>query len=75
MKLKHAKSIVDLLNDNGGEAEVHEEYSGRGMYGTSTAGIYGSNPVWIGWAAGVLGLEEDDLPYRQDSLGLDIIVY
>lgn len=35
MKLESAELLVDYLPD----AEVYEEYSGRGMYGKTTTGI------------------------------------
>ena len=76
MTLENAKAIVEFLENEGvDDVRLHKDYSGRGMYGTTVAGIYGVNPIWIGWAAGRLGLKERDLPFRQDSLGMDTIVY
>jgi len=77
MTIEQANAIAEFLEDEGWREDVtvHEDYSGRGMYGKTVAGISGVNPVWVGWAAGQLGLSEDDLPHRQDSLGMDIIVY
>tara|TARA_R100000664_G_C2734977_1_gene124625 strand:- start:590 stop:820 length:231 start_codon:yes stop_codon:yes gene_type:complete len=76
MTIEQANAIAEFLENEGAEdVTVHEDYSGRGMYGKTVAGISGANPVWVGWAAGQLGLREDDLPRNQDSLGYDIIVY
>lgn len=34
-----AEKIVEAVNENGGEARLYEEYSGRGMYGKTTTGV------------------------------------
>jgi hypothetical protein len=40
MKLAHAKAIVEeLVEFEGIPAEVRENYSGRGMYGRTTAAV------------------------------------
>jgi hypothetical protein len=37
------KEIAELLVDHG-SLELHEEYSGRGMYGSTTTAVVGSTP-------------------------------
>lgn len=39
MKEATAKLLVDLVEDIGEDAELREDYSARGMYGTRTCGI------------------------------------
>ena len=39
MNLELATKTVELLNDNDFIAEVYENYSGRGMYGSTVPGI------------------------------------
>jgi hypothetical protein len=39
MELAVAKRVVDVLGEMDVEAEVYEDYSGRGMFGRTTTGI------------------------------------
>jgi len=39
MDLELAEVLVQVLEDEGIEAELRESYSGRGMYGKETAGV------------------------------------
>lgn len=77
MKLEHAEEIVIYLQGLGHEVRVYEDYSGRGMYGETTAGITGvdADPVMIGYAAGLLEIPSTELPRRSDSLGYNSIYY
>ena len=34
-----ALAIVDAINSSGGDANIYEDYSGRGMYGQTTTGV------------------------------------
>lgn len=34
-----AEKIVDVITEEGYEASVHEQYSGRGMFGEATTGV------------------------------------
>lgn len=72
MKLEHAQQIVDHLNDEGIDATVYEEYSGRFMYGRTTAGVVTRHSDDVCIAIGRLGIPHDP---RRDSMGLDQIVY
>lgn len=81
---------VEILNDQGHEASVHEDYSGRAMYGSTVDGITADcSGVLIGWAimAAVMdSMDRDDyrdplevardfLPTRTDSMGMSTIYY
>lgn len=41
MKPEHAKLIEEAANMIGLDVEVHDDYSGRGMYGETTAALVG----------------------------------
>ncbi len=41
MKLAHAIAIDKAASEMGVEVTLYEEYSGRGMYGKTTAGVVG----------------------------------
>jgi hypothetical protein len=89
MKLEIAEMIVDQLQNMGIEAELRDDYSGRGMFGKITAGIVtdGKNGPMIGFAlalaisdqSGEEALHDFDasreLPRNIDSMGLSTIFY
>lgn len=89
MQLELAEYLVNLALETGNydedEVNVRESYSGRGMYGRSTAGIVGLHSADIAClilqAAQDMDLteelEEFDIPssFSQDSMGLSTIVY
>ena len=72
MKLEHAEQIVEHIEGEGGEASLYEDYSGRGMYGSTTAGVVADSASSVARALAALGITER---LRHDSMGLDIIVY
>ena len=72
MKIENAEAIAEALQDEGIEAEVHEDYSGRGMYGESTAGVVAGVATEVTWFMGKLGIDDRR---RVDSMGRDCIVY
>lgn len=76
--------VTALENNSNGEsrAELYEGYSGRGMYGDKTTGVVFSRFGELLEAALVEAKENsEELPdfegadIRQDSLGMDIIIY
>jgi hypothetical protein len=72
MKLQTAKCIVTKLNENGIQATVYENYSGRGMFGRTTAGVELGQSYDLGHAQKLcrtLG------KVNRDSLGLGLILY
>ena len=84
MKLEVAKFICEVV-----DAELKEDYSGRRMYGKSTAAIIVDSGYSVGyifgsviedaWNQGKEEMMEDILhelkSYKQDSFGLDKIIY
>jgi hypothetical protein len=72
MKAENAEAIVEKLNDDGIEAEVYTEYSGRGMFGRTTTGVVTGSVADVAYAMGSLKIEDSR---RTDNMGLDMIVY
>ena len=72
MELKNAKAIVDNLTNLGIDASLYENYSGRGMYGRTTAGVVVSSVGSVETAMKMLDIDDR---CRTDSMGLDVIVY
>jgi hypothetical protein len=85
MKLEFAQKLADASD---GELDLYEDYSGRGMFGKTTAGITGSKKsimrtaIIVGFEMGSNGEEHqfeefletiDNL--RFDNLGMDMIAY
>jgi hypothetical protein len=71
-----ADRIADELHDKGYDAEVREDYSGRGMHGETCVGIVTDAPsILIGWLMCNDGVDIDDLPTRVDSMGRSTIYY
>lgn len=80
------RELAELLAEmSGGEYEVDAEYSGRGMYGDTTAGIIGPGPEYL--ATMLLDIikhshiDAEELAeiklshFRVDSMGYDTIIY
>ena len=87
MDLQTAKKIIEVIEeefraspvmpDAGERLSLREEYSGRGMYGKTTAGVVvgQSSTVWL--AMGVL-IERGEVEYEHlysDNMGLATIMY
>lgn len=64
------KEIADNLN-----GEVRADYSGRGMYGKTCAGIVISQQELPHLRTVIAESELYDFPMQRDSMGYDIIVY
>ena len=76
MKLAHAKAIVEeLVEFEGIEATVREDYSGRGMYGRTTAAVSTHYSEDVVAAARDLGLPLRRSSLNVDSMGLGKVVY
>jgi hypothetical protein len=81
------KDVVRWLDDHGYSVELYEEYSGRGMYGTTTPAISGDiTGVTLGVAFAAVAYSDHDthpsdlfddasFPHSTDSLGLGTIYY
>lgn len=86
MDLKLAELLCSILEDEGEDVSIDEEYSGRGMYGDTTAAITGDfspsillmlvlERVKDGWLTEDV-LEDVKLKsLRQDSMGLGVVIY
>lgn len=73
MKLETAQAIVQAAQENELNVTLREHYSGRGMFGKSTAGVVGSRSDIT---AAIFHASKDELPsIRWDNMGLDMIAY
>lgn len=76
-----AEAIVEAIENNGGEAELREDYSGRGMYGKTTTGVvFDGDLVSAIINNADLFVEDDDPKFEtrslcEDSMGLSRIIY
>jgi len=85
MTKEQAEFVAQLLEDDDCEAEVREEYSGRGMYSRTTAGVVTDADIAdilrILWERVRDGyIEDSDFPeapnnLRTDSMGRRTIIY
>lgn len=93
MELKLAEALVEALNavDDYSDARVYKDYSGRGMYGSTTAGITGTSTGELTTALLTVIVDDDfthvlaklrecdvnvyNLNLRTDSLGRSEIIY
>lgn len=64
------EAIAKKIVDENREYKIHEDYSGRGMYGKMTTAVTVPNKDDIGYLRKKYGEE-----FRSDNLGLDYIVY
>lgn len=73
MKLETAQAIVQAAQENELNVTLREHYSGRGMFGKSTAGVVGSREDIT---AAIFLASKEELPsIRWDNMGLDMIAY
>lgn len=88
MKLETAQRIVEAAKDVGDDVALRENYSGRGMFGETTAGVVGrttdilaavANAAFLlgkrGEQADVESFFHDVHRLSQDSMGRETIVY
>lgn len=73
-----AEHIVNACNNEGVEARLYENYSGRGMYGKTTMGVVVESledvlKAVINCSYSLKGYGVDCI--RSDSLGRNIIIY
>lgn len=86
----YAEAVYVLRSEGHHDADLHEDYSGRGMHGQTCPAISSKAPgVVVGWAIAVAyatlfahGSKEPSvwsaleyMPMRSDSLGLGTIWY
>jgi len=85
MKRELAEAIVEALNESGFEAELYEDYSGRGMYGRTCTGVSLEGDIADALEAVISCADkfvDEDLDPRfsvgtihSDSLGCGTIIY
>jgi len=76
MQLSDAIELVDFLESKGYDAELYEQYSGRGMYGSETTGVTtNASPNSMDNLEEDLEEAEIDTEFRRDNMGLDYIYY
>lgn len=86
MDMELAEMIIEAMENNGHEAELRSDYSGRGMYGKSTHGVVIECGIGIAMAAVIsnadIFVDDDDgepifviESIRSDSMGLGTILY
>ena len=83
-KIDVFNEVAEELESMGYEAEAHEDYSGRGMFGDKVEAISGDFPgAILGYMIAqvcrrndiVEHTARDMVPMRTDSLGLYVIYY
>lgn len=76
MNLETVDTILDefpeILEDREYEDVVREDYSGRGMYGEITNGVVVDR---YSFSEIKKFLDEKDISYRTDNMGLSFIIY
>ena len=78
MNIEQAEQVAGTLSYSFGiEAEIYEDYSGRGMYGNEVPALVldGGDIVFVGYAFRSLGFDADDMPTRTDNMGLQVVIY
>lgn len=82
MNRKEAEALHSAMEDEGCEdLRIHEDYSGRGMYGKDTWAISGDFSwcvVAVAWAQVCVGDDDyqpNDLSFTWDSLGMGTVIY
>jgi len=86
MKMKFAKKLTQVAEENGFELSLYEGYSGRGMYGKSTTAVTGSlNSLIMSVAVSSKEIAESDNDFEEfvrsmgmvqkDSMGKDDLVF
>lgn len=76
MTNEQADKIQDVLDEEGIDYNLDNEYSGRGMNGKTCPAFEVEDPMIIAWACGKAGIcIIEDVHLHTDSLGGDYIVY
>jgi hypothetical protein len=87
MKVEHAQLLMQAAEEEHIDAVAHDDYSGRGMYGKTTAAVVVPDVPCLMAMVGraVLAAQRDNgdpddfieatRSFRTDSLGMDMIVY
>ncbi len=76
MNQSDAVELKDFLQENGYEAELNENYSGRGMYGKTTIAVTtDANPHTMENLEEEMIDAEINLVFLMDNMGFDYIYY
>jgi hypothetical protein len=73
MKLETAQAIVQAAESNDLQVSLYPSYSGRGMFGKTTAAVVGSR---VDITEAIFYASKEELPSLQwDNMGLDMVAY
>lgn len=81
MERNVAEALHSMLEDEGCEVRLREDYSGRGMYGKDTWAISGEFNwcnVAVAWAEVCVSDDDfkpSDLGFTWDAMGLGTVIY
>lgn len=76
MQMQDAVSLMNFLFNEGYDAEIRDDYSGRGMYGKTTVAVTtDANPATMEFMREEMENAEMNPVYSSDSMGLDYIYY
>lgn len=80
MDLEQLEELIEEADNYAarwGDTEIRESYSGRGMFGASVPAVVASEDIrpQLFYAAGVLGIDFNDVPCRIDNMGLGVVIY
>jgi hypothetical protein len=79
MKQEVAEYLVDACQFNGIDAEIREDYSGRGMFGKTTHGVVVNDSSMSSVLSAVINYGNDDgievNGFDTDSMGMGFIIY
>lgn len=85
MKADTAEQVVEYIKNQGlvsdfdhDDLKVIEDYSGRGMYGKTTAAIEAPGKHYlgvIGYAIAMLRIDRREIPDSMDNMGYNYVYY
>ena len=78
MDIELAKKVVEELTNEGLDASLRESYSGRCMYGRTTAAVVCDSRLAPVYAAGRIAEREGmewDPDFGMDNMGLGFVIY
>ena len=71
-----AIDLMNFLQEEGYEADLYDDYSGRGMFGSETTGVTtDARPDSMDKMEEAMEEAEIDPCFRKDNMGLDYIYY
>ena len=73
MNLRDATRVRDRLHELDIKCDLTESYSGRGMFGRTTAALIVEDMGVVTTTMKFLGMDPDEL--RRDNMGFDYVIY